>query len=76
VDNGGNLLLRQQLIQGWAIADIPLHKPQMGMAVQIRQVIAIAGIGQGIEHHHPIGGIVLNPMVDKIGADKTSPASD
>ena len=45
-------------------------------AVEAGEALAVAGIGQGVEHHHAVARMVRAPPADEIGADEPGPAGD
>ena len=73
VNNGVEVFFGEQAIEQGAIADISLYKPKTLVIFPGGEVLPISRIGQGIEHHNAIAGILRTPIVNKITADKPCP---
>jgi hypothetical protein len=56
------------------VGDVPVHEPIAWHRLDIRQVLQVAGIGQGIHVDDPVFRVPADPVVDEIGADKTGAA--
>ena len=53
-----------------------MDKAEPGSPFKGREVGAIAGIGQGVQHGDRIGGVPTPPVVDEIGSDEARSAGD
>ena len=74
VDDGVHRIVAQGLRYRIEIPDVAVNEAEVGLFPQGCQVFDVAGVGQGIQHGHPMGGVALHPVVDEIGADKAGPA--
>ena len=58
------------------VADVAVHEAEFGACCGRREVREIPGIGQRVEHHHPIAGVMAQPVVHEIRADEAGAAGD
>lgn len=72
VDHG--IGIRYQLVDELTIADVALDKA-VTVGRQALQRAHIAGVGELVEHHHRVVGVVEH-MVNEVGADETGTAGD
>jgi len=63
----------EQAGQQFAIADIAVHEPVAGIAVQSGQILTVAGISQRVEIEHRLVAL-RQPVEDKIAADEAGTA--
>jgi hypothetical protein len=71
VDYGIDLFALQQIYYEVVIPDISMYKTKPGMIFHRGKVAFVSRIGQGIEHYYLVIRIVLDPVMYKIGANKT-----
>jgi hypothetical protein len=72
--HGVDLMLLEKCAHRGLVADIALHENIPGVPVQAREVVDIAGIGQGIEHHHPPLLGFSQPVAHEVRANEAGAA--
>ena len=63
-------LLTQQTLGKYGVADISMDKTKIRSADQWAQRIEISGIGQRIEHHQALAGMLLQPIMNEVCTDE------
>jgi hypothetical protein len=76
VDDIIEIVLCKQALHQFLVADVALHEHMAGVALHVLQVLQIAGIGQLIQVDQQDLGVLLEHIVNKVGADKTGAAGD
>ena len=76
VDDIIEVVLCKQALHQLLVADVALHEHMAGVALHILQVLQIARVGQLIQVDQQDLGVLLEHIVDKVGADKTGAAGD
>ena len=71
-----DILRLQQLCYQSGIADIALYKSIVGITFTGSQISLIAGIGERIQHNHAILRVGAQPVMNKVGTDKTGTAGN
>ena len=56
------------------VGDVPVLKAVTRRRLDVRQVLRVAGIGQGIQVDDPVFRMPVDPVADEIGPDKTGAA--
>ena len=76
MDYAGNIFLLKEVQQKLFIQDAAVNETvALPIAfAQIGEIGGVAGVGQGVQHGHPVSGVALHPVVDEIGADEAGPA--
>ena len=60
--------LRERLLGRLEIADVPLDEDDA--VLDVGQVGAVPGIGQHVEGHHLVLGVLLDPVADEVRPDE------
>ena len=76
VDDDVGMLLLEEFVDRLAIADVRLHEAEVGVIHHAPERGQIARIGELIQTHDAIIGILFEDMENKIAADKPRPAGD
>ncbi len=58
-----------------AVADVAVHEAEARVVLEIGQVLAVAGVGEGVEHDDRVVGGREN-VADEVGADESGGARD
>lgn len=74
INHGIQALFGQKGFDQSLIPDITVDKTKILQLQPVGQAGHIPRISQGIQHHHPVLRIAGQPVMDKIGPDKTGPA--
>ena len=69
-------VLGKQASDELCIADIPLDQGPVTNTLAGSQVGRIAGIGQLVQNHNAVLGIMLHPVFNQVGTNKTGSSSD
>ena len=64
-----------QPVDECGVADVA-HDELDAVGGQPGDVLAVAGVGELVEHGHPHAGVLAHHVVDEVGADETAPAGD
>ena len=59
-----------------AITDVSPNEPEFGVMVEFRDGFAMARIGQRVEHHKLVVGVVRNPIVGEVRPDESGAAGE
>src|SRR5574344_1119776 len=73
MQHGPWLVLRQQAIEQFAVANVPLHKEVARIALQAVQVVQVACVGELVQIEHRLVA-VRQPVQNEIGANKACAA--
>ena len=76
VDDDVGLLLLEEFTDRLAVADVRLHEAEVGVVHHAPERGQIARIGELIQTHDAVFGILFEDMKDKIAADEPRPAGD
>jgi hypothetical protein len=76
VHHGIDTVLAQRLQYPLVIANVRVHETEVRVVLQRSKVGAVAGIGECVVRHHLVVGMLLHPIVHKVGADKTGCSGD
>jgi hypothetical protein len=76
MDNGVNIAGGQQGFHQGLIQDVAMDEFNVGGGFGLAQVVTFAGIGQGIQDNNLVFWMMVHPVVNKVGADKTGTAGD
>ncbi len=71
--DGVDGVIRHDFGDQGGITDIALNKVDGASCFQGLQAVAIAGIGQRIQHHQRILRVLGNPVINKVHTDKPCP---
>ena len=74
IHHGVEVVLPEQIAHQRTVADVAAHEDVARLVLQIRQILQIARIGQGIQIHDTQLGVLVQHVVDKIGADEAGAA--
>src|SRR5690606_24569222 len=66
----------QQVGYRLLVADVAVYEADAVFVSQGLDIVAVAGIGQRVQHHYPGSGISRQPVVDKVAANETGGAGD
>gem|GEM_PF-2459135 len=76
VDEGVDLLAAQQVFDPGLVADVTVHEAEVGVVPDRVEVVELARVGQGVQHHYAVIWVVFHPVVDKVAADEAGTAGD
>ena len=76
VDDVIEIVLCKQALDQLLVADVALHKDMAGVALNVLQVLEVAGVGQLVEVDQQDLGVLLEHIMHKVGTDKTGAAGD
>ena len=76
VDDIVEIVLCEQALDQLLVADVALHKDVAGVALNVLQVLKIAGIGQLVEVDQQNFRVLLEHIMHEVGTDKTGTAGD
>ena len=66
---------RGEVVHEVAVANVA-HDEFHAVGGQARDVLAVAGVGELVEHGHLHTGVLVHHVVDEVGADEAAPAGD
>src|SRR5215472_2890100 len=69
-------LFTEQRGDALALADVTAHETDPAGVDEPGDAREIAGVGEGIEHHHAVAGMRRAPVVAEVRADEPGPAGD
>ena len=72
VDDDVDLLLRQHALDELEVADVALDEAH----VEPIEVAPVAGVGEQVERHDVVVGVLLEPVADEVRADEAGGAGD
>jgi hypothetical protein len=75
VDHGARLVLGQQAVDEGAVADVALHEDEIRVALERREGLEVACVGQLVEIHDRLVA-VRDPVEYEIGANEASAAGN
>ena len=76
VDDVIEIVLCKQALDQLLVADVALHEDVAGVALNVLQVLEVAGVGQLVEVDQQDLGVFLEHIMHKVGTDKTGAAGD
>ena len=76
VDDVIEIVLCKQALDQLLVADVALHEDVAGVALNVLQVLEVAGVGQLVEVDQQDLGVLLEHIMHKVGTDKTGAAGD
>ena len=76
MNNGVDVVGRQQRFHQGLIQDVAVEKFDIGGGFGLTQVGPDTRIGQRIQNNDPVVRMMVQPVVDKVGADKAGTAGD
>ena len=76
VDDVIEIVLCKQALDQLLVADVALHEDMAGVALNVLQVLEVAGVGQLVEVDQQDLGVLLEHIMHKVGTDKTGAAGD
>ena len=76
VDDIVEIVLCKQALDQLLVADVALHKDVAGVALNVLQVLKVAGIGQLVEVDQQNFRVLLEHIMHEVGTDKTGTAGD
>src|SRR5580700_1711763 len=76
VHNCIELFVAQQLLDERRIADVAVYEAKFRASSGRFQIRHIAGVGQGIQHHNPLPGMLSQPVMYKVRSDESGAAGD
>src|SRR5581483_4004168 len=69
-----NISMANQVVYQSRVTDIPFNNLLLRVRFDVRQTSQIAGIGERVQVNELIGWAALEPIMDKVAADKASSA--
>ena len=76
VDDVIEIVLCKQALDQLLVADVALHKDMAGVALNVLQVLEVAGVGQLVKVDQQDLGVLLEHIMHKVGTNKTGAAGD
>ena len=76
VDDVIEIVLCKQALDQLLVADVALHKDVAGVALNVLQVLEVAGVGQLVEVDQQDLRVLLEHIMHKVGTNKTGAAGD
>ena len=74
--DGVEALIAQQPFDEPRIANVTLDETQIGVILHGIQIGEVASIGERIEHYQLLARVLLEPVMNEIGADKSGATGD
>ena len=76
VDDRLDAVLAQQRRDHLAVADVGAHEDVAAIALQVAQVLQVAGVGEGVDVDQQVVGPAPAHQPRETGADEAGPAGD
>ena len=76
MDDAVDMLVLHQLVECLKIADVHLHEPIVGLALNVLQIGQVAGIRKFVQIDNPIVGVLVHKQAHHMGADEACATGD
>jgi len=76
VDDVVEIVLLEQALHQFLVADVALHEHMAGVTLHVLQVFQVAGVGQLIQVDQQDLRVFLEHIMHKVGTNKTGAAGD
>lgn len=76
MNHGVDAVILEDLFYEGLVTDIPMDEGHIVVFFRLCQIVPVPGIRQGIQDHHRVKGMVIQPIVHKIGPNKTGSAGN